>query len=413
MRRSTASFLSVVLVASMGLTVVACSDDNPVGQSAPQTNFKNLTERDDVLFNLQLAHNRRDITEYDKLLDPDFRFLLAAGDVKVGLPSFWDRTTEVGANQCFFDRAGCMGKPLATSVAMELLFGGVQWVGFQPASAPDETWYTTTVFYNFQIEFAPDTKYIPYAGAKAQFTVRNAGTDEAPQWKLLEMRELSANSGLNASAAARTSTEETTWGRVKSLYVSIETRCKDLTTRENVLNNIECAYNERNIAEYDQLLDPGFVFFLADGDVNGGLPVSWDRTTEIGANRCLFDWVGCQNKPLATSMQMDLLFENSLQWVSVIPSSAPDETWYTTTVFYNFQVEVQPDTKYYSYAGAKTQFTVRNAGTDEAPQWKLAEMRDLGAYNLMTAAAARTSTQESTWGGVKSLSWGGVKSLYR
>jgi hypothetical protein len=78
---------------------------------------------------------------------------------------------------------------------------------------------------------------------------------------------------------------------------------------------------------------------------------------------------------------MDLLWEDGVEWVEVIPESAPDETWYTTTVFYDFTIEVAPDTKYIPYAGAKGQFTVRNAGTDESPNYKLVEFRDLGASN--------------------------------
>ncbi|HEX5131279.1 MAG TPA: hypothetical protein VFX92_02200 [Candidatus Krumholzibacteria bacterium] len=153
-----------------------------------------------------------------------------------------------------------------------------------------------------------------------------------------------------------------------------------LNEKVNVLSNLQLAYNRRIITEYDKLLDLEFVFFLADGDVGGGLPVSWDRTTEIGTNKCLFDRVGCPGKPVASSVTMELMNLNQIQWTKLIPASAPDEEWQTTTVFYNFQIEIG-DTKYVPYAGAKAQFTVRNVGTDSQPKWQLVEWRDLGASN--------------------------------
>jgi hypothetical protein len=49
------------------------------------------------------------------------------------------------------------------------------------------------VFYDFSIEVEPDTKYIPFAGAKAQFTVRNAGTEANKNFKLVEFRDLGSS----------------------------------------------------------------------------------------------------------------------------------------------------------------------------------------------------------------------------
>ncbi|MDH4038545.1 MAG: hypothetical protein OEX18_13785 [Candidatus Krumholzibacteria bacterium] len=155
---------------------------------------------------------------------------------------------------------------------------------------------------------------------------------------------------------------------------------KDLTNRSDVLFNLQKSYNDRNMTEYERILDDNFTFFLSDGDVNGGLPVQWGRRDELDANTNLFSRTVPPGAtwPLCTSIQMDVQFEAGLQWVEVIPDAAPDETWYTTTCFYDFQIEVEPDTKYIPYPGAKAQFTVRNAGTDSNPRWQLVEWRDLG-----------------------------------
>ncbi|HEX5131277.1 MAG TPA: hypothetical protein VFX92_02190, partial [Candidatus Krumholzibacteria bacterium] len=132
------TFLRMLMIAAVVVGGMGCGDskDDPV-IPPPPTGFKSLSTREGVLHNMELAFNRRSITEYDKLLDPDFVFILSDGDVGGGLPVSWDRTTEIAANQCLFDRAGCLGKPLAKSIAVDLAFeSGVQWVSFNPVSAP-------------------------------------------------------------------------------------------------------------------------------------------------------------------------------------------------------------------------------------------------------------------------------------
>jgi len=71
---------------------------------------------------------------------------------------------------------------------------GVSWTQFNPASAPSETWYSTTLFYDFKIQIDPNT-YIPLPGAKAVFTVRDAGPrgKYAHHWQLVEFRDLGGN----------------------------------------------------------------------------------------------------------------------------------------------------------------------------------------------------------------------------
>jgi hypothetical protein len=155
---------------------------------------------------------------------------------------------------------------------------------------------------------------------------------------------------------------------------------EDLSQRSHVLNNIELAYNKRNITQYDRLLDDNFTFFFSTGDVGGGLPQSWGRADELVATTAMFDpnYTG-ENR--CKSIRMDLQFEDGVTWVEVIPGSAPDEVWYTTTVFYEFKIDTEPDNTWLAVPGAKAQFTVRNTGTESAPLWKLVEFRDLGESN--------------------------------
>jgi hypothetical protein len=156
---------------------------------------------------------------------------------------------------------------------------------------------------------------------------------------------------------------------------------QNLTEKWHVLNNIELAYTKRNIQKYDQLLDENFTFFLSTGDVGNDLPAQWDRTVEITANTNLFVADPPGELPRCKDIEMDVQWEDSegqpiLAWIEI--TTPGGEKWYTTTVFYDFRFEVEPDMTYINNGGAKAQFTIRNAGTEDAPVWKLVEFRDLG-----------------------------------
>jgi hypothetical protein len=168
------------------------------------------------------------------------------------------------------------------------------------------------------------------------------------------------------------------------------------STREGVLTKIESAYNKRRIDWYNGVLDQNFTFYLAPGDVVGNMPDSWNRADEIDLNTRLFDrnyaTLPCQ------SIFMDIRSEEGLSWTEVIPESAPTETWYQATIFYDFRFDISPNT-FIPNTGSKAVFTVRNAGTSETPHWQLVAMRDLGGDPLINATAA--GTEPTTWGGVK------------
>ena len=171
-----------------------------------------------------------------------------------------------------------------------------------------------------------------------------------------------------------------------------------------VLRTMELAISRRNLQRYEELLDDNFTFYLANSDVLGGLPESWDREIEIHANANLFS----TEQPPAPmkhvlSLHMDIQWEDdrgkpNVAWIELTPPNS-SETWYTTTVFFNFQVDVEGDLTYISNPGTQAQFTVRNAGTEEGPVWKLVEMRDLGSSS--GPATTSRSTEPATWGGIK------------
>lgn len=167
----------------------------------------------------------------------------------------------------------------------------------------------------------------------------------------------------------------------KDDQVDVITR-QPLTERWHVLNNIEYSYKTRRTDIYDELLDDNFTFYFSPGDVGEGTPETFNRSEENDATGRLFtsNEQTTPEDPVCRSMRLDLVFEkDNLNWVEVIPENFPDEKWYTTTVFYTFTFEIEPNTTYIAQNGAKAQFTVRNTGTEQAPHWELVEFRDLGS----------------------------------
>jgi hypothetical protein len=95
----------------------------------------------------------------------------------------------------------------------------VVWAEVIPEDFPSEKWYTTSVYYEFTFEMDPDMTYLAVPGSLAQFTVRNAGTDNTPQWRLVEWRDLAGN---NAAMRGPASTDRSTWGSIKALYAQVD-----------------------------------------------------------------------------------------------------------------------------------------------------------------------------------------------
>ena len=164
--------------------------------------------------------------------------------------------------------------------------------------------------------------------------------------------------------------------------------------KANVLTDLEAAYNQRNIQKYDARLDDNFTFYFYSGDVGGPIPPSWDRATELFACSHMFD-SHYGGHPI-THIQLDLTFDPAtLTWVAVQPdpNQYPGETWYATAIYYQFHFEAAPDLIFENKPGTKARFTVRNAGTDDAPRWRLVEMSDFGATVVPPSVSLARSPQ--------------------
>jgi hypothetical protein len=174
-----------------------------------------------------------------------------------------------------------------------------------------------------------------------------------------------------------------------------------LTTRNAVLNNLELGWTQRKADKIDELLDDNFIFFFNEGDVGGEIPESWSRFEDLAATTALLEsnTNPPSGVPVCREVRVDLVFDDDLEWTEVpVPATAVGEVWYTATVPYLFQFEMEGDLTFVQN-DAKAQFTVRQ---DEAA-WRLVEWRDLGESIRAAGDVSVASTEANTWGGVKAL----------
>jgi hypothetical protein len=174
--------------------------------------FQDLSQRWHVLNNFELAHDKRDMTQYDRLIDDNYTFIFDTLKNDSLVTIQWGRADDVTATAGLFAAVNYMDM----AVDWKDSHGNptVQW---SERIWGTETWYYTTVFYHFTIRIGATT-YIPVAGAQMTFTVRNAGTSAKPQWKLVELDDLAHIIPPPPAAVtdAALHTEATTYGRVKS-----------------------------------------------------------------------------------------------------------------------------------------------------------------------------------------------------
>jgi hypothetical protein len=172
------------------LAVWSCGDDEVTPPAAvPRVEFKNLQKQDDVLFNLELADNERNLTEYDRLLDDAFVFIFSLWDFGTGeTPQQWDRNAEFLATMHMLEPA-MSGDSRIVKLGLKLDYTAGDWTPEPPnQDHPDETWYKKTAGYDLSIATADGWK-LRIQGLQAEFTIRWAGTEEDGKWRIVRWRD--------------------------------------------------------------------------------------------------------------------------------------------------------------------------------------------------------------------------------
>ena len=134
---------------------LACDDEitQPVNKTPTGPAFKALDTGDNLLYNLELAFNTYDETEYDKLLDENFVFYFSPSDFSSGrTPEQWDGAAELAAYNNYFDDTLSQNRVLSREIIM--LLSSATWTAIppdDPGSYPGETWYRSRVWYDMSV----------------------------------------------------------------------------------------------------------------------------------------------------------------------------------------------------------------------------------------------------------------------
>ncbi|MCK4305499.1 MAG: hypothetical protein KAY24_14780 [Candidatus Eisenbacteria sp.] len=158
----------------------------------PRTSPKNLLE------NLKVAYDERDITEYDSLLAGDFTFILSPDDQNIA--ECFDRQQEIGVHENMFDGELVQTLRLTFDRVMEsnIVFDEVK-------STLEDPWYTTVIMNVdlFLFGVTPSHPDEPAQGyemdnGQEQFWFRKNGwtdTEGDSIWTIVEWQEISVGGG--------------------------------------------------------------------------------------------------------------------------------------------------------------------------------------------------------------------------
>ncbi len=190
-KRSILILLSIIVVA--GLTTSCILDpkeEKNVKPPAPVV-FKDLLERDDVLFNLGLAYNERDMVEYARLLDDSFVFIFSEADFNSGAVTVeqWEKVAEVESNTKILNPNHA--DPVKRVISIDLVLDYVEDNWTEEASPPEfgeESWFGKTVTYRLVVKTAGSWEYRAI-DLKARFTIRWAETDNGDYWRIVRWRD--------------------------------------------------------------------------------------------------------------------------------------------------------------------------------------------------------------------------------
>jgi hypothetical protein len=175
----------------MILSPISCGEDKITPpQPTPTIDFKDLKDKDDVLYNLELAYNERHMGQYDKLLDENFTFILSEVDYNSGVVDVpqWDRSREVSVNSKMLD-PNLPADLRVISIDLDLDYQADNWTE-EPENEnhPGESWYFKTVDYDLVVKTADDWEHRAL-DLKAQFTIRWAETTEGEHWRIILWRD--------------------------------------------------------------------------------------------------------------------------------------------------------------------------------------------------------------------------------
>jgi hypothetical protein len=210
MRRRPA--LAAIVIAFVA--IAGCDGDpaRPKKKAVP-SGYNNLTEKVDVLHNLQQAMNDMNVARYVEVLDPDqFTFFFSPGDVGGSVPESWGFSADSVCATHMLGGGGGVTNNAILDISLELVdFENATWVEFNPIDYPG--WFEATVIYAFHMETEQDRTYITSGVPRAQIRIKQDG---GGKWRIVQWNDIAYQRAALSSGPA--GTEESSWGGVKALY---------------------------------------------------------------------------------------------------------------------------------------------------------------------------------------------------
>ena len=210
--------LTILVCTIAGLIATSCGDDDPVAPPPlKDDDFKDLTQKDDVLFNLEWLFNEFNQSQYDKLLDDDFVFFFSDADFSSGrTPKQWTREYEIMAYKGFYDPNRAEKRVIDRSLV--LTYADDAWTEiapYDPVKYAGESWYLTTVEYDMaiMIDVSPEVTYVA-SNIQMEVTIR-WDTDKG-HYRMIGWKDGVGGLGSSVSGVDA-SVQKTTWGAVKVL----------------------------------------------------------------------------------------------------------------------------------------------------------------------------------------------------
>ncbi len=331
------------------------------------------------------------------------------GTTQIGrTPERWGFNPDTIAVGGMFDPNTAIYKVL--SVNVNLLPEDGAWQDTIPDQTrfPGETWYYKSFLYDITVvvEAMPENITFLAHNFWAVITIRQSEVEGKQVWRIVEWRDdVRATAVASEGLAGSSGTQETRWGTIKDLYYYGPVY-EALTDPDDVLENLELSYNQRNLVEYGRILDdPNFTYYFSPEDaVVGRTPWDWGIVDDLNSAGNMFD-PSFQGPPI-TIMELSLL-NPAGPWTETTPDQVqfPGETWFFKTIRYNLTVVVatipEPTTYIMNDKGAL--ITIRQSEFDGKQRWRIVEWHD----DVQTISA-----QEKSPGLVGGANWGILKSMY-
>jgi hypothetical protein len=201
----------VLLAAFAGSGCIFSPDKEPPKETQ---NYVPQTTPENVLVNLQVSYRRREITQYAKLLHPEFIFKFQTVDIENVGKEFWTRDEDSTKTANLFE-----ADPV-TEIKIDLTYGRADDdidIDMEPGTKHIRV--NPTFLEVEETLAAGNTTFRVDGDIQDMFFVRGAEADSTT-WYLWEWRDLPSGSGSGAPGlgpdSEGVSPSGTTWGRLKS-----------------------------------------------------------------------------------------------------------------------------------------------------------------------------------------------------